>query len=359
MTGFQAMTLANIKMMVRNRSALFWLLAFPLLFILLFGYLLGDTGVDVKVGLVGTDTSQVAQQVADQMKQVDGFTVTVADRDSEMAALNKGDRQVVVVFGPGNGTNQATADIYFDQSNPQLSQIAVSAVQQYLNEANIALTNTPRAIAVQVQGVNTKDTRYIDFLVPGILAMSIMNNGLLGLSTAFVTYREKGILRRIKVTPFPLSSFIMAQITTQLLIALAQSVILVGAAWALFGLHVTGSYLSVLVLILLGSLAFLSIGFLISSVAKNVEVANSVANAISFPMLFLGGVFFPVDSAPGWLQPITKALPLTYLANGLRDVMVNGNGLFNVWLALLVMLATAAVGLVLSVRLFRWEARAV
>ena len=358
MNALRHMITANLKMTVRNRSALFWLLAFPVLFIVLFGYLFNSGSFGVDVGVVGADTSGQTVQVVDEMKKVDGFTVTAGNRDDELAALEKGKRDIVVIFGPGEQAGQISAQIYYDKSNPLTSQVAVSAIQQFFSQANQAITHAPQAIVATFRGVSTEQTRYIDFLVPGILSMSIMNNGLMGLSSAFVTYRDQGILRRIKVTPFPLWSFILARILTQVAVAVVQSALLLVVGKLLFDLRFTGDYPSLVAMIALGSLAFLAIGFLTSGLARNTEVADSVSNAVSFPMMFLSGVFFPIDSAPAWMRPITTAMPLTYFANGLRDIMIHGKTFFAVWSDALVLLATALIALVLSVRFFRWEARA-
>ncbi|HUZ01481.1 MAG TPA: ABC transporter permease [Thermomicrobiaceae bacterium] len=359
MTALRYMIVANLKMTLRNRAALFWLLAFPVIFIVLFGYLFSGGNLSLTIGVVGAESSSVTQQVTDQMKQVSGFSVTAGGRDAELAALQQGKRDVVVVFAPGAQAGTTSAQIYFDQSNPQTSQVAVAAIRQFFDEANQAITRAPTPIVATVQGVNTQHTSYIDFLVPGILAMSIMNNGMIGLSSSFVTYRERGILRRIKATPFPLWMFILARILTQVLIAVLQSVILLGVATVLFHVKISGDVVSLVAMIALGALAFLAIGFLISGVARNTEVADSLSNAIAFPMMFLGGVFFPLDSAPAWMRPITDVIPLTYFANGLRDIMIHGATVFGVWGDALVMLGTAAVALVLAVRFFHWEAQAV
>lgn len=352
-----AMILANLKMTVRNRAAIFWLIAFPVIFIVLFGYLLGGSDYSMSVGVANADTSPQSAQVVDQMKKVDSFKVKTGTQDEEMKALDKGDRDIVVVFEPGKQANQTSAQIYYDESNAQTSQVAVSAIQQFFSEANQSITNAPQPFVTSVQSVNTQNMDYIDFLVPGILAMSIMNNGLMGLSSTFVTYREKGILRRIKATPFPLWSFISARIITQVIVAVVQSAILLVVGKALFDLQINGDFLSLTLMLSLGAVAFLAIGFLISGIARNTEVADSVSNAIAFPMMFLSGVFFPIDAAPTWMKPITQIMPLTYFANGLRDIMIEGVTLFTVWGDVLIMLGTAGVALVLAVRFFRWEAQ--
>ena len=357
MKPLRYMLIANLKMNVRNRTALFWNLAFPLIFILLFGFLLGGSDVSLRVGIAGGDTSEIARSIESTLQDVDGFDATTGSTEDELKALEEGDRTVVVVFD-SLPDGRVSASVYWDDTDPQFGQIAVNAVRQHLLEANIALSGSQGPIDIEVQAVQSTGLEYIDFLVPGILAMSLMNSGMIGLASAFVTYREKGILRRIRATPFPLSSFITARILSQLIISVAQAAILVLAGILAVGLTVRGNLLNVLVMVIIGSLAFLSLGFVISAFARNQETADSLANGVSFPMLFLSGVFFPVDSAPEWLQPIMRIMPLRYLVDALRDLMVQDGTLPDQWLNILVMLATGLVGFLLAVRFFRWESSA-
>ncbi len=352
------MTLANYRMTLRNRMALFWNIAFPVIFIVLFGFLFtNDFSVDI--GVAGVDTNDLSRDITNQLGTIAAFDVVAGNREGELAALEDGNRSVVIAFDEGGQAGQVSAQIYYDETNPQQSQIALSAVQQFLDQVNLESLDGPRPVSFTTEAVSSNELRYIDFLVPGILAMSIMNSGLIGLASAFVSYREKGILRRIKATPFPLSQFIAARIISQVTVAVAQAIILISLARILFGLRIEGNLINVLVLVIAGSMAFISLGFVISSFAKNQEAADALANAITFPMLFLAGVFFPVDSAPGWLQPVTRVMPLRYLVDGMRDLMVRGATLPDEWFNLLVMLVTATVGLLLSLRLFKWESSTV
>jgi ABC-2 type transport system permease protein len=355
MKALRYMILANFKMTLRNRTALFWNLAFPAIFIILFGLLLTMETDAFSIGVVGNETTEIARQVTGELGSSDAFDVSLGSRDAQLEALNNGDRSAVVVFSEGAAPGRAQAEIFYDQTDPQRGQIALSAVQQFLNQVNVEALGEQRPVTVSVQGIESQSLRYIDYLVPGILAMSIMNSGMIGLTTAFVSYREKGILRRIKATPFPLSSFIFARIMSQVVIAVVQAMILILLGMVLFDLQIDGSLINVVLMVTVGSLAFLSLGFMISSFARNQEAAASLGNALSFPMLFLSGVFFPVDNAPAWLQPITRIIPLTYLADGLRNVMVRGASLPAEWLNIAVLLLTCAIGLILSVRYFRWE----
>jgi ABC-2 type transport system permease protein len=205
--------------------------------------------------------------------------------------------------------------------------------------------------------MDTLNIKYIDFFVPGILAMSIMNSGVIGLSTTFVSYREKGILRRMKVTPFSLTSFILARITTNLIISVLQAVILVGLGKLLYDMTLRGNLILILLTIIVGGLAFLAIGFALSGIARNTETAASYANLVTFPMMFLAGTFFPIDSLPTWLQGLTRILPLRYLIDALREPMMHGRGIGSTWIDLLVLLAIFVAAMLVAVRFFKWESR--
>ena len=349
-----AMVKANLKMSVRNRTALFWNLAFPAIFILIFGAVFGrDTGIRVEVGVAGAGSPLQAGTEA-AMRGSEVFKVTAGAKETELAALEDGDRDVVLVFDPAVAGKPPAVQLYYDQTDGPNAQIALSAVRQVL----LGVAGGENPVVIQEQAISTQDISFIDFFVPGILAMSLMNSGVIGLSTAFVIYRERGILRRIKVTPFPLASFILARVMSQLIVAVAQSVILVGLAKLLFGLEVRGNLLLVLLVILMGALAFLAIGFAISGFARNAEAAASYANLVTFPMLFLSGVFFSIDSAPVWLRPVTRILPLAYLVDALREPMTRGRGLATIWPDLGVLLLTFAVAMAVAIRFFRWDARA-
>jgi ABC-2 type transport system permease protein len=342
---------------VRNRTALFWNLVFPAIFIVLFGAIFSrDQGVEFSVGIAG-GPSTYRDQVVEVMSGVDAYDVTIGDPDHELEALRDGDRQVVLVFAsdpePAGG-GLPGVELYFDASDGPTAQVAVGAVRQLL--LMVATAGLDQPLTIDERPVRADDVDFIDFFVPGILAMSLMNAGVIGTSTIFVSYRERGMLRRLRMTPFPLSSFIVARIVSQLIIAVAQTLILVGMARLLFGLDIRGNPLLILGVLVVGALAFLAIGFAISGIANNVETAAAYANLVTFPMLFLSGVFFSIDVAPAWLQPVTRALPLSYLVDALREPMTRDRGLEAIWIDLLVLMATFAVGMIVAVRLFRWDA---
>src|SRR5680860_1816732 len=332
MQSFMAMVIANLKMTVRNRQAIFWNLAFPAIFILMFGAVFNNGGLDAfEVGIAGSD-SDLRATVTQVMEQSDAFDVNEGSTDDELDALKDEDRAVVLVFP--EDTASAPIEMYSSGTGGPSGQIATGAVRGVVMDVAGASTG----VSIEQKAIATDDTTYMDWFIPGILGMSLMNSGIIGIATTFVSFREKGILRRIKVTPFALWKFILARIVSQMVLILATSAILVGIGILVWGLTVRGNWLLIVLVIAIGSLAFLAIGYAISSIARNTETAASYANLITFPMLFLSGVFFPVGTMPDWLQPVLNVLPLKYLVDALREPMMYGRGIGAAWIDLLVLL---------------------
>jgi ABC-2 type transport system permease protein len=202
---------------------------------------------------------------------------------------------------------------------------------------------------------DVKDFQYVDFMVPGIVAMVIMFGGLSGYALEIATYREKGILRRIKVSPLSLTSFLAGGIANVLIFTLAQAAVLLALGALAFKLRIRGNYLYIAVLVIIGALSFLAMGFLVSSLTKNARSAGMASQAVAMPMMFLSGVFFPLEMMPTALKVIARCLPLYYLGDALRGVMVDSASLAEVWVDMVVLLGVGAAAFLASVRFFRWE----
>lgn len=349
-----AMIIANLKMTIRNRGAIFWNLLFPAIFIVIFGMVFGsDQSIVIDVGVTGAD-SPYRQQVTEVF--ADGETFELAgttDADRLRAELDDGDLDAVVEFGPAPESGLPPVIVHYNQANGPTAGIVNSVIQQVL--LGVAQAESP--LEVSLEPVNSRDVSFIEFFVPGIVAMSLMNSGMIGLSTTFTNWRERGILRRMRLTPFPLPNFLLARILSQVAVAFAQTLILIGLAAILFDYRPGGNIFVVFVAILVVSLTFLTMGFAVSAVARTTESAAGISNLIVFPMLFLSGVFFETDSAPDWLQPITNLLPLRFAVEALRQPMTNGAGFADIWQDLLALGLFFAVAILFAVRFFRWDSR--
>jgi ABC-2 type transport system permease protein len=352
MQSFIAMVIANLKMTIRNKQALFWNLAFPAIFILMFGAVFSNEGLSqFDVGIAG-DSSEFRSAVTGAMTSSDAFRVYEGTVDEQMAALEKDDRNVVLIF-PAEGSG-APVEMYSSDTGGPNAQIATSAIRSVVME----VAGSESGISIEQKQVSTLNASYIDWFIPGILGMSLMNSGIIGIATAFVSFREKGILRRIKVTPFALWKFILARIVAALVFSIVTSGILIGIGWVIWDLTIRGNPLLILLSLVVVSMSMLAIGYAIAAFSRNTETAASYANLITFPMMFLSGVFFPLGSMPNWLQPLINIMPLKYGVEALRQPMLYGNGMSAIWQDLLILAAIFVVCMAFAIRFFKWDATA-
>jgi ABC-2 type transport system permease protein len=178
---------------------------------------------------------------------------------------------------------------------------------------------------------------------------------VIGLSTILVDWRQRGILRRLKLTPIPLAEFFAARITASLVVAMLQLVVLLAFGRVVFGIQISSTAWAAIPVALAGCLCFLAMGFAIGSVVSNPETGDAVSNVITNPMMFLSGTFFPVAAMPAYVQAIARLLPLYYMANGLRDTTVRGLSITHVIPDIAVLLLVTAILSVVALRSFRWE----
>lgn len=197
--------------------------------------------------------------------------------------------------------------------------------------------------------------RYVEFLLPGILGLSVMQMELLSVAFALVGLKERGALRRLQATPIAPGKLLIAQGVTWLLMSVAQVAILLAVAFALFRARPAAGTLDVLALTVIGSITFLALGFAVAGWGRTVQQVHPVAQLVTLPQFFLSGVFFAKETAPDLLEPVTSLLPLTFLVDALRAVVVQGASLWDVRGAIVGLLVWAVVGFAAAVRLLRFE----
>jgi ABC-2 type transport system permease protein len=360
---------ASLKMTYREKVALFWLFLFPVLLMLLLGTIFGRTGsASITLGVADLDRSQVTGTISARLNDIKAFHITRGDVATLKKQLNDGKLNAILVLNRGFQASlfrhePGVATIYVDKSSPTVSQITSTALNQVMGEIAVGMAKqaVPNAIGpsdvikVTEKAVTSSDLRYVDFIVPGVLALTLMTSGMFGLSIAFVNYREKGILRRIKVSPLPLRRFIGSELVSALIMTLIQAVILLLVGWAVFRIHINGNWLYIAFVVILGAACFLAGGFLVASIARTQKTAEMATNAITFPMMFLSGVFVPLTVLPPFLVVVAKFLPLYYVGDALRKVMIQGKGLGDVWFDLVVVAGVGLICFAAAVKLFRWE----
>jgi ABC-2 type transport system permease protein len=295
-------------------------------------------------------------------------------------SVQKGDLQGGIVI-PSNFTQsifsgqQGTLIIVTDNSNPQVSaamQSALTAVFQQMGTAlakyniveharalNDSTINETNALAIvqpyniQVEGVVSGHSSYFDFIAPGIMAMTVMMSVMTGLPAAISQEKEVGTLDGMMVAPINRLSIIVGKTLAQTARGLLQGVLILILASLLFGVYIQGSILLVFALLLLGVFSFVGLGVVLTSFAKDQETAMMVMMTLMFPMMFLSGVFFPVQQMPWYMQNISKMLPLTYAADALRKVMVLGAGIPQITTELAVLIVFGVVMIAVAVPVFK------
>jgi len=347
MTGrVWASTVANGRMFVRDRATLFFALLLPILFMVIFGLIFGNSGnTKLDIGVAGSGPMAQALERTPALNVHPGSAQAVAQR------VRNGRYQGAVVVDGRRAT------LYYSNTYPAQAAMLRGVVQGVADAVNLSVAREPRAVAVQPVSVDSSALRYIDFLVPGLLAMALAQSGIYGVASTLVSWRERGIFRRLKVTPLPLTEFGFARLVLHLVIALVQAAILLLVGRLFFGVHLGIDLVALVPLVTVGALCFIAMGFLIGALARTQQTADVVAQIVTLPMIFLAGVFFSIDTAPAWLRETARFLPLTYLANGLRDVAIRGHSLASTLPDLAVLGGVAVAMSLLSMRFFRWESQ--
>lgn len=369
MHALATLTVANIRSFVRDRTALFWTLAFPVIFILLFGAIFSGGGsTTYKVGWVDEDGSAAAGQLRQVFAQVPLLELEDGSLAGSRDAMQHGDLRGVIVVPTGYGDAIAVAqsgtsatsgpsvslEVYTDPSQQASSTTIGQIVSQVASSLNVAMTGRAPVLGVTTHAIQTQDLSNAAFLVPGILGMALMQLGIFG-AVPLVAQREKLILKRLGATPLPRWTLVGSNVVLRLLIGLVQAALIVGIGILAFGVQVLGALWLMAVVVILGALSFISIGYLVAAFVRTEEAANGVVQVIQFPMMFLSGVFFPLEIMPSILRPVATILPLTYLGDALRQVMVSGTAFAPLPVDLAVLVGWLVVCLAIAARYFRWE----
>ncbi len=358
-----ALTVANIRSYVRDRAALFWTLAFPLIFIFMFGFIFQEGGQSrLVLGWVDDDGSAAAWELRNAFTEQEGTEIAPESRDSALARMREGNLDGVIVVPAGYGEAIAAGTegsggptpilVYSDPSQSNQTAAVYQSVQAVLGVINLG--GRPPLVIPQPETLQTENLNFISYFVPSMLGLSVMQVGIFA-AIPLVADREKLILKRLAATPLRRWQLVGSNVLMRLLIALVQAVIIIGVGVALFDVEIVGSFLLTALFVVLGAMAFLALGYVIASFAKTEDSANGMTSVVQFPMMFLSGTFFPLDEMPAFLQGIARVIPLTYLSDALRQVMVGGAAFAPLWVCALVLAGWLVACFAIASRTFRWQ----
>jgi len=356
------LTVVSMKMFVRNRQAMFFTLFFPLLFLLIFGYMNFDAPLRLHIGLVTHHPDAPTDRFLGQIRSMDVFRIHQGALKDELSALGAGNRAAVLdvpddLLTPAGRSDPKTLTAYTNAAEPTASQAVLSILDQLVDKTSLAAAHARSLFVIQPKSVSVHQTRYIEFLLPGVIAMAVMQMSVFSVAHVFAIYKEKGILKRLMATPMRPIQFVSANIITRLIIAMVQTFLFLWIGLRMFHTHVAGAYWLLTVCVILGSVIFLGLGFTISAVSKTNESVPVIANLVVMPMLFLGNVFFSASNMPAILAGVAKYLPLTFFADALRAVMTEGAGVWSIVRQLVGMTVWSVAMVGLATVTFRFQER--
>jgi ABC-2 type transport system permease protein len=351
---------SNLKMMVRGRQALFWALAFPIMFTVIFGFFFGGGNTSAgTIAMIDRAKTELSQSYVSALK--DSNTLTVKEDYSEAEArglLAKGQIGAIVMI-PENFGNLTVANspkamtIINDPANSQVNSVIFGYTNQFLTRTDYAIYNIKPTFSITEEKTNQRTLNYFDFVLMGLIGLALMNASIQGIAITMANYREDKILKRITTTPLKPWKFIVAEVLSRIILNILQIAVILGIGYYGFHAHIYGSVWLIFAFAILGGLLFQSIGFLIASVARSTDASQGMSVAISIPMMFLAGVFFPIDSLPRWLYAIVQYLPLAPLLRMIRTIGLEAGSPFADPKNIIIVLGWIVVCLFVSVWRFR------
>jgi ABC-2 type transport system permease protein len=357
---------AHFAEIIREPAVIFWGVVFPILMAWGLGIAFtkkGDVHANMAIVKVITDKDSVRETklagclAANGVKKDSTYTINLKNEKlgnvtltffetswpNAYTMLKKGQVSLIVEDKP------ADTKYHFDPANAE-AKTAYQLVAN-LSEHGSAFYSANQA---SIEPLTMKGTRYVDFLIPGLIAMGIMMACSWGISYTIIDRRSKKLLRRMVATPMKKSNFLLALITARVTLNVAEALLLFAFAWLYFGTKVQGSWPALVVLFFAGNIAFSGIAILISSHTANPEVGNGLINAVVTPMMVVSGVFFSYHNFPDWTIPFIKYLPLTMIADCFRSIFNEGAGFIDIWREALVLIAVGTVSFIVGLKIFKW-----
>lgn len=356
MNSFGKLLAASLKEFSRDRTSLSFTIILPLLLVGFFGFAYGGSGSRFSVGVVRGSQLRGSTAILRTIRADRNLKTEFGSRRVELARLHNG--SIDAVMAPSaTPTGRMSVTMYYGRGNGITNLAAQGLIARFETSGRHGSSSSAVVSSVRVHAASTGR---LNFVIPGILATAIMWLGVFA-AIPLVQQREQQVLRRVAASPVPRSTLVLAQVLSRLVVSIAQAAFILVAAGIFFGvplgtrLNSVAEAIGVVVgLVLLGALAFVAIGYAVASLSSTQSNAHAVAQLLTMPMLLLAGVFFPVSAMPGFLHPVVALLPLTYLADALRQTTVAGQYFAPLSVDLAVLCAWVLIPIALAVRYFRW-----
>jgi len=349
--SFWALSVAIMRGFVRDRSAVFFAIIFPLMFLVLFGGLFNSQDVS-RIDLIEVGSVPLIDDLPKDARAAFEATFEITRSDDLAEAIDqvrKGDADVAIE------QQGDTLVAHYTQTEQVKAAVTQGTLRAFVDGANVAATGSPPRYDLQAEQVEDDSLSTIQFVTPGLLGWAVAMSAAFGAAATLQGWRQSKLMRRLQLAPVSTSTVVGARVAVTLVVSMCQLAIFLGVASLLFDLRLTGSWWMAIPLVAMGTLCFMALGLLAGALAKTTEGAVNMANFFVLPMAFLSGSFFPLDAAPAWLQRVSDILPLKHLNEGMLDVMVRGEGPGAALAPFGILAAFAVVITLVAARLFRWE----
>lgn len=351
-----AVTKASLRSISRNPSAIVFNLIFPLIFIIVFGFISGG-GFKIDVAMdANADTSNFIYQSIAKINSVN----IIKDKSAEEinSELEKGRIDAYLAFHK-NENGSTVVDLKTTKASPERGSIFSMMLKDVIAQQNNQITKTGVPIAeLKQEVIEGRKYKTIDFILPGQLGFSLLSAGVFGTAFIFINLRQTLVIKRFFATPIKKVYIILGESLSRLIFSMFSSVIIILIGTFFFGFTLVNGFVTFINMMLLSIIAlivFLGFGFVVSGIAKNENAVPPIANLITLPQFLLAGTFFPISNFPEWLQPVGRALPLTYLNEALRKISFEGASIFDVGGDILILAGWGVIVYGIAVKVFKWE----
>ncbi|WP_153798851.1 ABC transporter permease [Foetidibacter luteolus] len=352
---------ASLKATFRSPSAVIFSIGFPLIFILVFGFIGGGSGISLDVAF--NKQSDTFNMVYQGIKQVPAVKIKNKPETELKEDLEKGRITAIINIRRNNAPNpEYLIDLTTSEAvNPQnvgILQTILTSVIANINKIKNTEAPTIASVNSKVESIPGRVYRRIDFILPGQLGFSLLSAGVFGVSFLFFNLRQQLVLKRFFATPIKKTYIVLGEAISRVLFQLMTAVIIVGMGVLAFKFTLVNglvTFMEILVLSFIALVVFMGYGFIVSSLAKNESTIPPFANLFTLPQFLLAGTFFPIDVFPKWLQFICNLLPLTHFNNAMRNIAFEGASLLSVWKEIGIMAIWGVILYGIAVKVFRWE----
>ncbi len=361
---FKHMFSAQLKLTFREKQAWFWGIFFPVILMVIFMSIFSggsDNEFSANVAIVNENPNPTSDMLFQQISQIPVLESESNDVTREQAEelVKSQDVQAAIILP--NSAESTSILLIVNKENEQgvTTQALSGMLNNFVQQANLYAVGAPPTYELQFESISSghNELSYSDFLLTGMIALAIAQGGLFGM-VDLVEMRRKGLIKRLRMTPANMNLFGLSDMVMRLLFSVVQIILLSLIGVFIFGANLYINFPSLLFVFLLGALSFNALGYFFSSICKTTEAYMGVANISNFFMMFLSGVFFPIETMPEWLQPISNVLPLTYFVEGLRESMVYSTSIFSstLWFGVGVMVLWGVVTFFIGSWLYKSKA---